>query len=71
MDGSIFRPALLLGSIGFAVGFLGPMVLDPTSGNGPMLGIFITGPAGFVVGLAWGMVRRWRRRQGHATEGPR
>lgn len=38
-----------LGFIGFALGFFGPMILDPSSGNGALLGIFITGPLGFVV----------------------
>ena len=56
------RFGLLLGGIGFAGGFFGPMLLDPTSGNGPLLGIFITGPAGFVLGLIIGFVREARRR---------
>ena len=42
------RPALLLGGIGFAAGFFGPMLLAPEANQGPLLGIFITGPAGFV-----------------------
>ena len=50
----IFRYGLILGAVGFALGFFGPMLLDPSSGNGPLLGIFITGPAGFVLGLIWG-----------------
>jgi len=54
--------ALLFGAAGFALGFFGPMILDPTSGNGPMLGIFITGPAGFLLGLAWGLWRKHRAR---------
>ncbi|HEY9506791.1 MAG TPA: hypothetical protein VIQ27_12505 [Gemmatimonadales bacterium] len=51
------RPALLLGGIGFAAGFFGPMLLAPEANQGPLLGIFITGPAGFVLGLAYGVVR--------------
>jgi hypothetical protein len=54
--------ALVLGGVGFAGGFFGPMVLDPTSGNGPLLGIFITGPAGLVVGGVMGLVLDLRRR---------
>ncbi len=54
-------PALVVGGIGFAIGFVGPMILDPTSGNGPLLGIFITGPIGFVVGWIWGLWREWQR----------
>ncbi len=52
--------ALTLGGIGFALGFFGPMLLDPSSGNGPMLGIFITGPGGFILGLLFGWFRKWR-----------
>ena len=56
--------ALLVGGLGFAGGFFGPMVLEPTSGNGPLLGIFITGPGGVVLGAVVGFVidMRVRRR---------
>jgi hypothetical protein len=37
---------VVTGGIGFAVGFFGPMVLDPGSPQGPLLGIFVTGPLG-------------------------
>ena len=56
--------AIVLGTIGFAGGFFGPMILDPTSGNGPMLGIFITGPGGFILGAIIGIVVDvWKRVQ--------
>jgi len=55
------RPALLLGGIGFAAGFFGPMLLKPEANQGPLLGIFITGPIGFLVGLLYGIVRQWGR----------
>jgi hypothetical protein len=57
----VLRYAVLLGGVGFAVGFVGPMILDPTSGNGPLLGIFVTGPAGVVVGTIVGVVQSARR----------
>lgn len=48
------------GGIGFALGFFGPLLLDLIMGTdspqGPLLGIFITGPLGFVVGAAVGYV---------------
>jgi Na+/H+ antiporter NhaA len=44
----------ILGGIGFAAGFFGPMVFAPTSNQGPLLGIFITGPLGFILGTASG-----------------
>jgi hypothetical protein len=55
----VLYSAVLGGGGGFALGFFGPMILDPSSGNGPMLGIFITGPIGFALGLLWGL---WRNR---------
>ncbi len=54
-------PALLVGGIGFAAGFFGPMLFAPDADQGPLLGIFITGPAGFLVGLIYGVVREVRR----------
>lgn len=59
----------IVGGIGFSLGFFGPMILNPTSGNGPLLGIFITGPAGAVVGALIGL---WRSRalDGKRDEGP-
>jgi hypothetical protein len=51
------RPAALLGGIGFAAGFFGPMILAPEANQGPMLGIFITGPAGVAVGFGYGLIR--------------
>ncbi len=54
---SVFRWGALCGVIGFSIGIFVPMVIDPTSGNGPMLAIFITGPGGFIVGLLIGGIR--------------
>ena len=42
--------ALLIGGIGTIGGFFGPMIFTPGSSQGPLLGIFIAGPASFVVG---------------------
>lgn len=50
-------PALLLGGIGFAAGFFGPMIFAPGANQGPLLGIFITGPLGFLAGLGWGIFK--------------
>jgi hypothetical protein len=53
---------LALGGIGFAAGFFGPILLRPDANQGPLLGIFITGPLGFVAGTVagwlWGRARR-------------
>lgn len=60
-------PAVVLGGIGFAAGFFGPMILRPEANQGPLLGIFITGPAGFVLGLLYGVVRAWRNSGSSST----
>ncbi len=54
--------ALLLGGLGFAIGFLGPMLFAPSANQGPMLGIFITGPLGLVAGAIGGLVYALRKR---------
>jgi hypothetical protein len=41
---------LLLGAAGFAAGFFGPIVFVPDANQGPLVGIFITGPGGVVLG---------------------
>jgi hypothetical protein len=52
--GYALRGGCLLGGIGFVLGFLGPIIVTPEANQGPLLGIFITGPAGFVVGVILG-----------------
>ena len=44
MIASIARWALILGIAGFLGGFVGPLVFTPGANQGPLLGIFITGP---------------------------
>ena len=46
---------LTMGSIGFMAGFIGPMIMAPSANEGPLLGIFFTGPLGVVLGLALGI----------------
>jgi hypothetical protein len=50
----------IAGAIGFAGGFVGPMILAPKNNLGPLLGIFITGPAGVLLGPALGVATRIR-----------
>jgi hypothetical protein len=45
------RWVLIVGAVGFAAGFLGPITFNPEANQGPLLGIFITGPAGAFLGL--------------------
>ena len=53
---SVFKGALIGGGIGFCAGFFGPMVFAPDANQGPLLGIFITGPLGAVLGAIGGFV---------------
>lgn len=55
---SIATWVLVLGGAGFAAGFFGPMVLNPGANQGPMAGIFITGPGGALLGLVMGVASR-------------
>ena len=46
---SCFLPTMLtcstvVGAIGFSGGFFGPMIFTPDANQGPLLGLFITGP---------------------------
>ena len=61
-----YFPRILLcsvaaGTIGFASGFFGPMVFSPGSNQGPLLGILVTGPLGFLIGPAIGVATLIRR----------
>ena len=47
---------VIVGGIGFLAGFVGPIIFTPEANQGPLLGIFVTGPLGFAVGAAGGLV---------------
>ena len=65
-SGLIIGCGLGLGMISFLAGILGPIFLDPGSNQGPLLGIFITGPLGFVLGLVLGTLwSSWRDKTGN------
>lgn len=53
--------AVILGGLGFVAGFFGPMIFAPEANQGPMLGLFITGPAGVVIGAIAGALYARRR----------
>jgi hypothetical protein len=53
--------ATVEGALGFCGGFFGPMIFAPEANQGPLLGIFITGPLGFIVGGMGGLIYAlWR-----------
>ena len=51
--------AFLLGAVGFLAGYIAPLNLDPESTLGPLTGFFVTGPLGFLAGLALGVFAAW------------
>ena len=50
------RFAAALAVAGLFAGFVGPMVFDPASNQGPLIGIFFTGPLGAVLGIVLGII---------------
>ena len=57
----IFGGGILVGIIGFSLGFFGPLILTPSSNLRPLLGILVTGPFGFIAGLFSGGLY-WNRK---------
>lgn len=64
----ILRWAIVFGGVGFVLGFFGPMILAPDANQGPMLGIFITGPLGALAGAAYGLWHELRGTGAVATD---
>jgi len=50
-----------VGGAGFLAGFVGPMVIDPDANQGPLVGIFLSGPSAFALGLLLCVVCRLLR----------
>ena len=46
-----------VGLVCFLLGFVGPIIVTPDANQGPLLGIFITGPLGTLAGFAIGVIR--------------
>jgi len=53
--------SMIAGTVGFAGGFFGPMIFSPGSNQGPLLGIIVTGPLGFLLGPVIGVATLIRR----------
>lgn len=58
---SVFLWLLIPGAVGFSAGFVGPMIFAPDANQGPLVGIFISGPGGAFLGLVLYAVLRLAR----------
>ena len=50
---------LVLGGLGFVVGYVAPLLLAPEANTGPLIGLLITGPAAALAGLVLGIASRF------------
>lgn len=64
LSGAIACSALTFGSLGLVGGFIGPVVLFPEAQQGPLLGLFVTGPLGFLAGGTFAAFK-WKRQHRH------
>jgi hypothetical protein len=48
--------AMVVGAPGFTAGFFGQLIFTPEANQGPLLGIFISGPLGFILGGVAGLI---------------
>jgi hypothetical protein len=53
-----WRGGWIVGWIGLGIGMVGPLVFSPKANLGPLLGVLVTGPLGFVVGVVGAAVVR-------------
>lgn len=65
-----FVGAALVGGVAGALGFVLPVLLTPGANQGPLLGIFVTGPLGAIVGALLGAVCARRLDGGAGKGGP-
>ena len=61
--------AAVVGGIGFVGGFFGPMIFAPDANQGPLLGLFITGPLGLLFGGVMGIAYAVHQRRKNAALG--
>jgi hypothetical protein len=64
---SIVVGALITGGVAFSAGFFGPIFFAPGANQGPLLGILITGPLGFLIGAIGGAIYWFARKRRSGT----
>lgn len=60
--------AAIAGAIGFCGGFFGPIIFTPGANQGPLLGLFVTGPLSFIAGGICGLIYALWRRPGNTRQ---
>ena len=53
---SVICGALMLGGLGFIIGFLGPMIVAKDTSQGPLVGVVMTAPLGIILGALGGYI---------------
>jgi hypothetical protein len=64
---SLFTGAIV-GGCGFLLGFIGPIIFATDANQGPLLGIFITGPVSAIIGFLFGVYLDSVKRKTGATD---
>lgn len=59
---SVICGALMLGGLGFIIGFLGPMIVAKDTSQGPLVGVFMTAPLGIILGAIGGYIFATKQR---------
>ena len=60
---SVICGALMLGGLGFIIGFLGPMIVAKDTSQGPLVGVLMTAPLGVILGAIGGYIYASKQRQ--------
>jgi hypothetical protein len=67
--GLSFGFGAVFGFVGLICGFVGPTILNPSSNLAPIIGILVTGPGGFFVGVVVGLWVAYHRLSFEASFG--
>ena len=60
---SVICGALMLGGLGFIIGFLGPMIVAKDTSQGALVGVLMTAPLGVILGAIGGYIYASKQRQ--------
>ncbi len=69
LAGSTILGGIVVGGVCFVAGFFGPIIFAPQANQGPLLGLFVTGPLGAVAGSVGGAIL-WLAKRGPRQTAP-